>query len=149
LAEVKARLSCRDEIGLILGVPPLGRLLCNRLPGSGKQPSFWTRLLPIRAPQAQQPGRQHHFAVFAALSLIDMDQHPIAVVVSKTRLWISLILRLQTSFGLKPSTGRFAAFRGPALTPQTSAIRDTERGPVLQPRSRRRHQVAINRSDTS
>src|SRR3954462_14538737 len=44
-----------------------------------KQPRAWAGTLPIIPEQLEQSRRQHDIAVFAALTLLDPDDHPLAV----------------------------------------------------------------------
>jgi len=46
---------------------------------TGKQPDLRTSRPPVRAQFLQQPRRQHHVAVLAALALIDPKHHALAV----------------------------------------------------------------------
>ena len=49
---------------------------------SGKQPALWSGCLPPGAQQREQMRRQHDVAVFAALALLDADDHALAVDVA-------------------------------------------------------------------
>jgi ParB/RepB/Spo0J family partition protein len=44
-----------------------------------EQPSTWVGTLPIIPEQLEQSGRQHDIAIFAALTLLDPDNHTLAV----------------------------------------------------------------------
>jgi hypothetical protein len=51
----------------------------------GKEPVARAGRLPVGAEDVQEPWREHHIAVLAALALANMDDHPLAVDVVDTQ----------------------------------------------------------------
>ena len=52
--------------------------LCD---STGKEPGLWFFPTPVLAERFQQPRTQRHVAIFAALSLADVNDHALAVYV--------------------------------------------------------------------
>ena len=74
LADVKARFSCRDEIGLILGFPTARQAIARQSAKRGKQPPLRSRFQPVIPQQLQQPRREHDLAILATFTVVDVDE---------------------------------------------------------------------------
>lgn len=55
-------------------------------PGAGKEPVAGARGFPIRAQQAEERGREHYVAIFAAFALVNPDDHALTINVGEFQM---------------------------------------------------------------